>query len=404
MKVCLVVKNATWNRYSGAPDDEETVPRDMDVHEDIIRKIINHYQGGITYIENFNEIDRKSGGAYPQFRTDGSPYSRESGYKEVVSHAIQAAKTSDYPDTRIGGPAAMAFGETEAEWLLSDSRIAPDLGFISFHDFDNPEYPRSGVEGLIALLDKYDSTIPIVRSSYVPEFNRTGGAPGTMHPEYIATHQIGALKHGLEGSGLWEIQNRDGGSDPRRWFDGSDNPATARWYILGSLTLGLGDGPSAIASTSGGGWDEVLGAVNTGGEYVAAFVAKDNGYTADVTMANVGLEGEGTVRVYRGDEQSDGKTAEDVLTVDVQDGSVSFSVEVPSHSVIGVRLEGAAATPVGVNRGPHRRRLRQRLNFYDVRGRRAPVQRRRTAGVPSRCVVLAGGQEGRVRGLRIADE
>jgi hypothetical protein len=370
MSVCLVIKNATWNRYDGAPYDEETMPRDLDVHEDIIRKIINHYQGGITYIENFNEIDRSEGGSYPQFRTDGSPYSRESGYKEVVYHAIQAAKTSEYPETRVGGPAAMLFGEEEAEWLLSDERIAPDLGFISFHDFDNPEYPREGVEGLIALREQYNADIPIVRSSHVPEFNRSQGVPGTLYPEYVAPHHIGAFKHGLEGSGLWEIQNRDGGSDPRWWFDGSDNPATAKHYIMGSVTLGLGDGPSTIVATRGVGWDRILGAINSHGDYVALFVAQDNGYTADVTMEGVALEGTVTIKVYRGDEQSDGETAVDTKTATVDNGILSFSFSVDEHSVFGVKLEGEPstglrgnATPVNIRRAPREGVV------YDIHGR-----------------------------------
>ncbi len=342
MSVCLVIKNATWNRYDGAPNDEETMPKNLEVHEDIIRKIINHYEGGITYIENFNEIDRREGGGYPQFRTQGSSYSREDGYKEVVYHAIQAAKTSDYPETRVGGPAAMLFGEEEAEWLLSDDRIAPDLGFISFHDFDNPEYPKEGVEGLIALLEQYSADIPIVRSSHVPEFGRSQGSPGTMHPEYVATHHVGAFKHGLHGSGLWEIQNRSGGSDPRWWFDGSDNPATAKWYIMGSRTLGLGSGPSTIVSTQGGEWDQTLGAINKDGDYVAVLVAKDNGYTAELTLNNVALEGDVAIYVYRGDEESDGKTAIDTKTETVENGTVSFSVNVEAHSVIGVLLQGEA--------------------------------------------------------------
>jgi hypothetical protein len=369
MSVCLVIKNATWNRYDGAPVDEETMPRNLDVHEDIIRTIINHYQGGVTYIENFNEIDRRSGGGYPQFRTDGSSYSREEGYKEVVYHAIQAAKSSDFPDTRVGGPAAMAFGEEEAEWLLSDERIAPDLGFISFHDFDNPEYPREGVERLIALLDQYDADIPIVRSSHVPEFNRNGGDPGTMHPEYVATHHIGAFKHGLHGSGLWEIQNRSGGGDPRWWFDGSENPATAKWYIMGSLTLGLGRGPSTIVSSQGGEWDQSLGAITSAGDYVAVFVAKDNAYTAEVRMTGVALEGEADISVYRGDEQSDGESAISVLTEPVENGDLSFDIDIPEHSVIGVKVTGestASARPI-----PHIRQAPASMRgaLFDIRGR-----------------------------------
>jgi hypothetical protein len=265
----------------------------------------------------------------------------------------------------------MAFGEEEAEWLLSDDRIAPDLGFISFHDFDNPEYPREGVEGLIDLLARYDADIPIVRSSHVPEFNRSQGVPGTMYPEYVAPHHIGAFKHGLHGSGLWEIQNRDGGSDPRWWFDGSDNPATARHYIMGSVTLGLGEGPSTIVASQGGAWDQILGAINDAGDYVALFVAQDNGYTAEVTMEGVALEGTVTIKVYRGDEQSDGETVIDTKSASIDNGTLSFSLDIDEHSVFGVLLEGDPSTGLHGSSRPLRASGMPRNGFvYDIRGRR----------------------------------
>jgi len=141
MRVCLVIKNARWNRYSGSPDDEETVPRDLDVWSDVLRKIVNHYEGGLSYIELFNEVDRD-----PQLRVEGSPYTRRQAYQAIARAALAAVAESEYPKTLVGGPAAYSFGEEQVRWLLADERIRDSLGFVSFHDFDNPHYPSQGAD------------------------------------------------------------------------------------------------------------------------------------------------------------------------------------------------------------------------------------------------------------------
>ena len=89
MAVCLTIKNARWNRYPGAPDDEETMPRDLDVWADMITKIVNHHEGGLTYVEMFNEVDRDR-----QFHVEGSRYTRKTGYQKAVYRALEGVKAA----------------------------------------------------------------------------------------------------------------------------------------------------------------------------------------------------------------------------------------------------------------------------------------------------------------------
>jgi hypothetical protein len=122
-------------------------------------------------------------------------------------------------------------------------------------------------------------------------------------------------------------------------------------------------------SSQGGEWDQSLGAITSAGDYVAVFVAKDNAYTAEVRMTGVALEGEADISVYRGDEQSDGESAISVLTEPVENGDLSFDIDIPEHSVIGVKVTGestASARPILHSR---QGRAPTRGAQFDIRGR-----------------------------------
>jgi len=267
MQVCLVIKNARWNRYPDAPEDEETVPRDLEVWKDVLRKIINRYDGGITYIELFNEVDRD-----PQLRVDGSPYSRKEAYRAIVRAALKAVSESNHPKTLVGGPAAAGTGDRQANWLLSDAEIRERLGFVSFHAFDQLHYPHGSVDRLREVLQKHDRTLPIVRSSFVPEADDATHAPGTTDAVLVAEHLVGALADGLAASGLWEIQNRSGKDDNRYWFD-SDHlaPAAALWPLM-SRTLGLGKGENRSVKVNSEASVPCYAATNAEGRRVAIVV------------------------------------------------------------------------------------------------------------------------------------
>ncbi len=326
MAVCFTIKNARWNRYSGAPDDEETMPRDLDVWSDIITKIVNHYEGGLSYVEMFNEVDWD-----PQFHVDGSPYTRKTGYQKAVYRALAAVKASRYPDTPVGGPASALIGEEQIEWLLSDDQIRPHLGCITFHDFDNPEYPREGVQAIKNVLSKYNVDVPIVRSSHVPEFNRNEGLPGTLVSVYEARHIIGALKDGLAAQGLWEVQQKSGDDDVRYWFDGDSTVNVAKLYSMMSKTLGLRRGESQVVQSQGV-FSEILGAVNSDGEKVAVVAAVE---PATLTLKFNGVKAS-RVNIYRADHGHDGVTI--VRTVSLGSDK-TMTLACLKESVFGLKLE-----------------------------------------------------------------
>ncbi len=342
MKVCLVIKNALWNRYEGAPVDEETMPRDLAVHGDIIKKIINHYAGGVTFIENFNEVDKSE-----QFITDGSSYSREEGYRSVVLTAIEAAAESDHPETIVCACAARGLGINQIHWLMESEAIREGLGAWSFHDFDRPTYPRQGVQEIRDALDGYNVDIPVLRSSYVPEWKgdrKDRNFPGTSMPEWVAQHLIGGLRDGLLACGLWEIQPREGEDDPRYWFTGETSTTeTAHLWEMMANTFEMGKGENQIVAATGGEYSLTLGAINHQGDYIVVLAATDDGYQADCTLENLPFEGEVEIEVYRGDASDEGKTPIETMNKPVTDGSISFSRDIPNNSVFGFMI-GAPAS------------------------------------------------------------
>jgi len=122
------------------------------------------------------------------------------------------------------------------------------------------------------LLTEHEINIPIVRSSYVPEYGRTGGAPGTTNAVLVAEHLVGALGDGLAAAGLWEIQNRTGGDDYRYWFDGDQlAPAASLWPLL-TQTIGLGQGTNRSVAVTCDDSLQCYAAHNSAGRRVAVLV------------------------------------------------------------------------------------------------------------------------------------
>jgi hypothetical protein len=282
MKTCLVFKNAVWNRHLNAPEDEETMPANLNIWADMLIKVIDHYQGDIDYIEFFNEVDRD-----PQFIVDGSGLSRKEAYQALVRKGLETIRRSAYPHTRAGGPAAANIGEEQIRWLLEDAYIRANMGCITFHDFDNPLFPDSAMGIYHGIRDEYQVQPHIIRSSFVPEFNRQGGYPGTLKSAHVAPHLIGALKNGLEACGLWEIQNKTDEDDVRYWFDGERCVQTAHLFHMMSVELGLGKGYSRIVQDNEG-LNLLLGAINSEGEKLLV-IANNSQTSSKVKLTIHGL-------------------------------------------------------------------------------------------------------------------
>jgi len=331
MAVCLVIKNARWNRYDGSPDDEETVPRNFEVWQDIVTKIVNHYNGGITYIECFNEVDRD-----PQLLVEGSGMTQKEAYTKIVLTGIQAVHESDFPHTKIGGTAAAGFGFDELNWLLEDEYIRKNMGVVSFHYFDSPHYPHEKVLHLKKLLQKYNLEIDVVRSSYTPELRGDNpfNKPGTTQPEYIAIHIIGALKDGLSATGLWEIQNREDENDYRYWFDDKKTVVTSLLFELLSNEYQLGKGESKIFGAEGLNFTHAFGAINQDGELVGAIVNIE----ADSQKLNLNLKKTETKNKIRFTLIHKNKKIVYTKPL-IQDKSIfQTEIEIPGNAVLGFKL------------------------------------------------------------------
>ena len=336
MKVILTYKNATWNRHEGTPEDEETIPRDFNVWQDILTKIINHYKGAVTYLELYNEVDRE-----PQFLVQNSGYTRKEGYKTVLKKAIEAVKNSDYPQLIIGGPAAARIGEEQVIWMLEEPFIKENMGMISFHDFDNPEYPHEAVTTYQKLLNQYNANdIVIVRSSFVPEYEREKQLPGTLFCSPVAHHLIGALQDGIEAMGLWEIQNKTDEDDVRYWFDEDEVVNTAGLYKMMSNTLKLGKGNCQVYESSGLKSTSILAARNTDGDYVVVLADDIIGKGFSGQMEIVGLPDRNIIiETYKAGENHDGTSVLSSHEVKVKDNKITLDVDINKYEVAGFLIK-----------------------------------------------------------------
>jgi hypothetical protein len=332
MRVILTYKNARWNRHEGTPSDEETIPKDFEVWQDILTKIIDHYQGAINYLELYNEVDRD-----PQLLVENSGLSRKEAYQKILRTAVTAVKNSKHPDLKIGGPAAALIGEEQVVWMLEDPGLRKNIGMISFHDFDNPEFPLEAVETYRKLIKKYKAKdIALVRSSFVPEYEREKRLPGTLFCSPVAHHLIGALNHGVAAMGLWEIQNKTDEDDVRYWFDGNKVVNTASLYRMMSGTLKLGQGESKIYSCQGPGETSCLAAQNAAGDYLVVIAddLKGAGFSGKITVKGLPAEKK-SLNTFKAGERHDGESNLSQQEIATNKGAVTINFQLGQFEVAG---------------------------------------------------------------------
>jgi hypothetical protein len=255
----------------------------------------------------------------------------------VVLNGLEAIHSSDYPDTPAGGPASARIGTEPVQWLLSDPEIRKKIGVLTFHDFDNPHYPHEAVNFYHRKMIQYGVDVPIVMSSNIPEFNRSGGLPGTLYPEPIASKLIGALKDGIEACAFWEVQNKGGMGDPRYWFDGERTVKTAHLIDMMSNVLKLGKGKSRIVRTNVGRFTEIMGAINTDGEKVAVFANPQTKYY-ELILRNLDLEGTVKIEFYSGDGTAEPSEPITIFKKIVKEGEVSLDINMAAGSVYGMKV------------------------------------------------------------------
>lgn len=228
------------------------------------------------------------------------------------------------------------------------TRISNDLGCVTFHDFDNPEYPHADVQKIKALLNKYDSNAHIVRSSHTPEFGRNDPLrqPGLTQPEWVAPLIIGALKDGLHAAGFWEVQNKSGADDHRYWFDGNNTVNTSNTFVMMSKTFKLGTDSYKVFDVKGMPYAHAMGAINMYEEHVAVFVAKSDAYGMNLTIQNMAVKDSVKIEVYRGDAVGDGQTVIDLFYVQLKNSKLNFSYTIPEKSVVGFKIVNQSGNDV----------------------------------------------------------
>lgn len=180
----------------------------------------------------------------------------------------------------------------------------------------------------------------IVRSSFVPEYEREKRLPGTLFSSPVAHHLIGALKYGIEAAGLWEIQNKTDEDDVRYWFDGENVVNTASLYRMMSNTLQLGKGASKIYPCQGPGETSCLAARNAAGDYLVVIADDIEGKGFSGKLEINGLPGKKVqVQTYKAGEGHDGKTALSKKEVKVENGHLNLDLQLDKYEVVGFLIK-----------------------------------------------------------------
>ncbi|WNR45748.1 CBM96 family carbohydrate-binding protein [Paenibacillus roseipurpureus] len=345
----LVTKAPTWLTYSGT---EVGVPKDWDVYEDLVKKVIQHYKDRISWVEVWNEPDNESA-----FTRMGSPYTTKAdAYNDIFYHVTNALRSVDPQKTiKIGGP-ALASGTTWPDYLsyiFSDPRNRDNLEFASMHVYNGTDKISTAVNSWRAKALQYGgkSNFPV----YVTEWNYNAGQTGTygggtpintMGDEtisYVGQKLTDMFSVGTEGAYLFKVSGYSA-TYPFWYFykDGAFSPK-AKTYRLMSKDLGLGNGDSSVKSTSFSTITSALGAVNSNGEQIGVLVNSDTvANTASVTLTNTGLpNGTAALAIYEASTANDATAVRNIQLASVSGGTLTATIGVPAGAVIGFKVLSA---------------------------------------------------------------
>jgi hypothetical protein len=389
-----------WLSYSDCSDHPKGwrvgVPKAWDVWDDIITKVARRIGDRVDYYEIWNEPDFNN--KYLDLRNSGM--SNRQAYRQIYLHTHDAIREAD-PDTPIGGPCFVGAPIKNAgnwsnadrfRWLdefLGDPEIASRIDFVSYHNYQAPEYPEqhepSNAWTKYLMVKHLGRLLPI----FITEWNQHFDWGYENEPESIPFHAgqfIHYIQSGLSGSGFFNM------SDCiccKRTFDDGRWVWTDVWKIA-SVKAGLGAGAIQAVSTTGSEGSLGVGCISADGTPSVLLVG--HGQRVDLTMRNVGSTGPVDCRVYLVTTSNDGSSPwiDETLTPG-HNGELSLSLDMPGNAAAAVVLEGTSVStahhtarltmheaapstgsaPAILYGNRDRRRLTGR-RLYDLRGRVIP--------------------------------
>ncbi len=327
------------------------VPKDWNVYKDIVKKSYSLFRKNVDYIEVWNEptisqfLDLKGSGA-----------TRKQAYQQIFRVAVEAIheaddEANDGHKVKIGAPAADNPNDTSLlEAVFEDPSLRDSVDFVSYHNYVLEEPSWNSYKNILKKYNKEE--LPI----YITEWNYT--SKREVAKSFIQSNQIvpftakkisNFLKMGIQGASYLNLDPINI-SNPKgdQGFFGfySENgttatlqPAANTWKLM-SKSLSLGKGPSKIFATSDTNIGSSLAFQNSAG--VRGFVlVNDQDTTREVILSinNSPFSGNVYLKSYLASNSSDGSSVQGIISLEPKNMN-SFTVFVPSQSVVGVEITG----------------------------------------------------------------
>jgi hypothetical protein len=352
-----------WLSYSDCADHVKGwgvgVPKAWDVWEDIVTKIAARIGDRVDYYEIWNEPDFNN--KYLDLR--GSGMTNREAYREIYIRTWNAIREAD-TESDIGGPcfvgapiknAANLTNRDRYDWLnefLGDPEIKDRIDFVSYHNYQAPEYPEqhepSNAWTKVSMMSHLGRLLPI----FITEWNQHFDWGYRDEPESIGFHAsqfIHFINSGLHGSGFF---NMSGCICCKRTFDDGRWVWTNVWKIA-SVKAGLGRGVIQAVSASYPQGVLAAGAINAAG--VPSVLLTGHSGNAEVVMKNTGATGPTDCSVYLATVDNDGSSPwrQESLSPDAN-GDLSITLALPDNCAAAVVLDKevstAAADPASARR------------------------------------------------------
>ena len=308
---------------------------------------------------------------------------RVCAYLDIYYHTVRAIRSLD-TTVAIGGPAAAG---AHIRYLihgflggiLTDPRLErKDVAFATFHTY---YYIHEGMNPIYfwrEILREYGRPdLPV----YMTEWNQDGGQWGTAQGmEEAGIPFNGQRLSNFFNTGMAGAHHYQMGQAHQNWkfFEGSTIAPKARTWRLMSRELGLGMGPSTVVKFADSSalarevrdslinccqdiatnkfaepeeWTSVMGAVNYQHKPVAVLSNWGNVSRAvNVELKGLtGLSGQVPVKVFLASIGNDATQPAQTLSVNVTNGTITFTGTQPRLSVMGLLVDAAVQPPMPVS-------------------------------------------------------
>jgi hypothetical protein len=318
--------------FAGLPPWDSTtgtmwgMPSNVAVFQDIVKKVYQHYQGYISYVEINNEPDCNG--------------LTQAQYAQFYYYEAQAIRSID-PSVPLGGPVVCSPSNLPGyvSAIQGNSSVPSSwLNFISFHYYANTSAFPTTASGY---------GLPVFVSEWNADSNCSDTSADQSGPNvtaYAASELIFGLTQAFAGTNYYDAISYDVGSDCDLYVTGSSTGSytgqlyyESRAFQLLSVSLGLGNGTSTLYSTALTGGPAV-GAINSAGQVVAADANwSDSTPTVTFQLSNLPFAGAVNVETYLADAGSNtGASPISNTNMMVSNGSLSIPVTLTAESVAGV--------------------------------------------------------------------